>query len=112
MEDRIKLERAAKEPKIQKLLEKGKITIIDFYAAWCPPCQMLMKVLDGIKEVDVAVKRINVDEENELASRIGIDAVPFVGVFDKEREPFVAFTGYRDEKELRSLIDRARKSRF
>jgi thioredoxin 1 len=81
-EDIIKLERVAKEPKIQKLLDKDKITIIDFYASWCPPCKMLSEALDRIKESDIAVKRINVDEDNELAGRIGIDSVPFVAIFD------------------------------
>lgn len=105
-----KLERVAKEPKIQKLLEVGKITMIDFYATWCPPCKMLSEVLDKIRDNDIAIKRVDVDEESELAARIGIDAVPFVAIFDKECKPFIAFTGYRSEKELKALIEKARQS--
>lgn len=107
-QDRAKLERAVKEPKIQQLVEKGKITIIDFYTEWCPPCKLLSEALDRVKDKDVSVRRIDVDKEVELAAKIGIDAVPFVAVFDRAQKPFIAFTGYRDEEELRALIERAR----
>lgn len=109
-EDRIKLRKVAGAPKILKLVEPGKITVIDFYAEWCPPCKMLSEVLDRVKDADVVMKRVDVDKEAELAAEIGIDAVPFVAMFDKRGRSFLAFTGFRDENELKALIQRARKA--
>lgn len=108
-ENDIKLSAAAKNDMVLKLVEKGKITIIDFYAEWCPPCKMLSKVLERMKASDIVIKKIDIDKEAELAAELGIDAVPFVAIFDRSGKPAVAFTGYREEEEVRELIRRVRK---
>ena len=108
-EDNVKLSAAAKNAVVLKLVEKGKTTIIDFYAEWCPPCKMLSKVLERMKAPDIVIKKIDIDKEAGLAAELGIDAVPFVAIFDRHGKPAVAFTGYREEEEVRELVGRARK---
>jgi thioredoxin 1 len=103
-------EKVLKDPEILKLIEKGKVTIIDFYATWCPPCKLLAEVLDKISSSEIVIKKIDVDKHQELAERIGINAVPFVLIFNKEGKIFTSFTGYKELEELKALLARARKA--
>lgn len=53
--------------------------IIDFYATWCGPCKMLAPILDEVAEEydgQIDVYKVNVDEEEELASLFRIRTVP------------------------------------
>lgn len=53
--------------------------IIDFYATWCGPCKMLAPILDevaGEYDGQIDVYKVNVDEEEELASLFRIRTVP------------------------------------
>lgn len=53
--------------------------IIDFYATWCGPCKMLAPILDEVAEEydgQIDVCKVNVDEEEELASLFRIRTVP------------------------------------
>lgn len=55
--------------------------IIDFYASWCGPCKMLAPILDEIAgeyEGQVDVYKVNVEEEEILASLFGIRGVPSI----------------------------------
>ncbi len=60
------------------VLKNEKPVLIDFYATWCGPCQMLSPIVDEIAEEcpQYTVCKIDVDEENELAMRFGIVSIP------------------------------------
>ena len=56
-----------------------KPALIDFYAEWCGPCKMLSPVLEELSDKfagKVDVYKINVDEEEELASLFAIRSIP------------------------------------
>ena len=55
-----------------------KPVLIDFYADWCGPCRMVSPIVDEIAEErdDIVVAKVNVDEENELASEFGVFSIP------------------------------------
>lgn len=58
--------------------------LVDFWASWCGPCQMLGPVIEQIAdEVDgtALVGKVNVDENQELASRFGVMSIPTVIAF-------------------------------
>ena len=48
-----------------------------FSAAWCQPCKMLSPVMEQVGNT-IPVKKINVDEQSDLAQRYGIRSVPTV----------------------------------
>ena len=55
-----------------------KTVLLDFYADWCGPCRMVSPVVDEIAEENpqYLVGKINVDEEQELASAFGVMSIP------------------------------------
>lgn len=54
------------------------VALIDFYADWCGPCQMLSPKVDEIAEEQTAYKicKVNVDEQGELAEMFGVSSIP------------------------------------
>jgi thioredoxin 1 len=82
--------------------------LLDFYADWCGPCQTLLptihKLADELKE-DVVIKKVNVDENQELAAKFHIRSIPTL-VFFKDGKPVDSHTGLITERNLRSKIDR------
>ena len=68
----------------------GKPAVIDFYAPWCGPCKMLSPVLEELSEEysgKVDVYKVNVDDEEELATLFGIRSVPTLFFIPMEGNP-------------------------
>ncbi len=58
-------------------------TLVDFWASWCGPCKMQAPIVDAFAESqqDIKVGKVNVDDEQELAARYGIMAIPTLIAF-------------------------------
>ena len=67
----------------KEVIASDKPVLIDFWASWCGPCKMLSPVVDEIADelTDIKVCKINVDEENELASAFNIMSIPTLVLF-------------------------------
>jgi len=72
-----------KESLAKLLGQNAKAVVVDFWAEWCGPCQMLGPILAEIaaERDDVIVGKINVDEYPELAGQYSIDSIPAVFLF-------------------------------
>ncbi len=61
-----------------EVVGSDKLVLIDFYADWCGPCRMVGPIVEEIAEEhpEYKVCKVNVDEEQELATRFGVMSIP------------------------------------
>ena len=67
----------------EEVLQSEKPVLLDFWATWCGPCQMIAPTIHEISEErdDIVVGKVNVDEEMQLAMQFGITSIPTLLVF-------------------------------
>ena len=68
-----------------EVLKAEKPVIVDFWATWCGPCQMMAPELEKIDNSrnDVIVAKVDVDEVPELAVKYNIVSIPTIYLFEK-----------------------------
>lgn len=84
-----------------------KPAVIDFYASWCGPCKMLAPVLEELADEyagQVDIYKVNVEDEEELASLFGIRSVPSLLFIPLDGEPQMA-QGALPKTSLKNAID-------
>jgi thioredoxin 1 len=89
----------------------AKPILMDFYADWCGPCRIQGPILEEIKvafEGKAEIKKINVDKENDLASKYGIFVVPTL-ILEKDGKEVNKWTGVTSKEELTAALDAALK---
>lgn len=72
-----------------KTLAEGKLMMVDFWAEWCGPCQMLGPVIESLAEKfegKAIIGKVNTDEEGELAMRYSVMSIPTVIFFKDGKE--------------------------
>lgn len=90
-----------------EVLEKDYLVVIDFWATWCGPCQMLSPIVDQLSQeiTDVKFCKINVDEQPDLTMQFGIKSIPTL-VFIKNSEKVDLSIGLISKEELEESIGR------
>jgi len=84
--------------------------LVDFWAAWCAPCQALMPVLTKLADAyagQFILAKVNSDEEQALAQHYNVRGIPALKLF-RHGEVVEETTGVQSETALRQLIDRHR----
>jgi thioredoxin 1 len=69
-----------------EVIESSVPVLLDFWAEWCPPCKMVSPILDQLAAEyagKVKIGKINVDEENNLASKHGVISIPTMVIYHK-----------------------------
>ncbi|MEA3386994.1 MAG: thioredoxin, partial [Patescibacteria group bacterium] len=73
-----------------ELLKSSKIPVlIDFYAAWCGPCDLIAPILDefaGENGNKIKVVKINVDENPKTPAKYSVRGIPTIILFNQGKE--------------------------
>lgn len=89
----------------QEVLHSDKPVLVDFWASWCGPCQMVLPIMDEIADErsDIKVCKINVDEQKELARQFRVLSIPTLAVF-KNGEMVNRSTGAKPKEQILQMI--------
>ena len=79
--------------------------VLDFWAEWCGPCQMVLPIVEKLGEelTDVKICKVNVDEQMDLAREYRVMSIPTFLLF-KEGEVVKKELGARTKEELLSML--------
>ena len=82
------------------------LTVVDFMANWCSPCQQLKPVLEDLSNEykDINFFKVDIDKNMDLAKKYSISSIPTV-IFFKNGENIRQFFGIQNKNFIKSMID-------
>ena len=90
----------------EKTIEEG-VTLMDFNAPWCAPCRSQEPILEELAQKfqgKASVAAMNLDENRDIAARLGILSIPTLIIF-KNRKEIQRFVGLQPEATLSEALN-------
>lgn len=95
----------------QEVEDSSGLVLVDFFAPWCGPCQMMAPIIDEMvnehKDKGIKVGKLNIDENQEIASKYNVMSIPTFLVF-KSGKIVAKKAGYCNKEELAQLIENSK----
>jgi len=89
--------------------DNAGLVLVDFFAPWCGPCQIMLPVIEEMineyKDKPVKIGKLNIDENQEIAAKYGVMSIPTFLIF-KGGKVVAKKVGYGEKEELVELIDK------
>ncbi len=92
----------------QQAIEQTALTVVDFWATWCPPCKAYSPVVDAYAEAapeGVQVLKVNVDDHQEIARKYGIRSIP-TSIFFRSGEEESRVSGALSQQQLAAEVQK------
>ncbi|MEJ2559697.1 MAG: thioredoxin [Anaerolineae bacterium] len=89
-----------------QVLKSDIPVLTDFWAEWCGPCKMIAPILEEIAEDyegQIKIAKVDVDENNQIAMRLGVQSIPTVILF-KNGQAVERFVGAMPRERLLSRV--------
>lgn len=95
---------------ISSVLTDNGIVLMDFWAEWCAPCRVLGPIIDKISDDnnDIIVGKVNIDSDNELATKYSIRSIPTL-IFFKNGEVTTTLSGVKSNVEIQNILNSMKK---
>ena len=89
----------------EEVLDSKVPVLVDFWAAWCGPCQMVLPIIEELSEEvkDAKICKVNVDEQMELAKEYRVMSIPTLIVF-KDGKKVKSAVGAKSKEELLDML--------
>ncbi len=90
----------------EEVFKSEKPVLVDFFATWCGPCQMLAPIITEIAEENgdkIKVAKVNVDEQQELAMKYDVSSIPTLIVF-KNGNIANKVVGFHSKEEIINIL--------
>lgn len=87
---------------------KSGVTLVDFWAEWCGPCQMMLPIMDDFSKDmgdKMIVWKVNVDENSAIAWQFRVMSIPTLIVF-KDWEPVETMVWVKQKEELAEVCSK------
>ena len=82
------------------------VTLVDFDAPWCKPCRAQQPIIEALKQNyrgQAAVKKINIDENRDIAFNLNIQSIPTIIIYKNGRE-INRFIGLQTTETLKDAL--------
>ena len=89
-----------------EVLQSKQPVVVDFWATWCGPCQMLGPIVEQLADElpGIKVLKCNVDEETALAVKFGIESIPALVKFENGQVKSCS-VGFRPKDAIKAFME-------
>ena len=93
----------------QLVLKAENPVLVDFWATWCRPCQMVAPILEELTQEysgKLTIAKLDVDQNQQTAQRYRVMSIPTMIIF-KQGKPVANIVGFKPKDQLKKQLDAA-----
>jgi thioredoxin 1 len=91
------------------VLKAATPVLVDFWATWCRPCQMVAPILEDLTQEyagKLTIAKLDVDQNQQTAQRYRVMSIPTMIIF-KQGKPITNIVGFKPKDQLKKQLDAA-----